>query len=103
MKKLFKFLSFIKPYWKQVVFAMIFLICVVFMDLTIPRLVQRIIDEGIYENDLTLVVNTTLLMLGISVFYAIRDAIATEQKLAPELQAPATPEAVLKAIEAGQA
>ncbi len=43
------------------------------------------------------------LMLGISVFYAIRDAIATEQKLAPELQAPATPEAVLKAIEAGQA
>jgi len=67
MKKLFKFLSFIKPYWKQVVFAMIFLICVVFMDLTIPRLVQRIIDEGIYKNDLTLVANTTLIMLGISV------------------------------------
>jgi len=67
MKKLFKFLSFIKPYWKQVVFAMIFLICVVFMDLTIPRLVQRIIDDGIYQNDLTLVANTTLLMLGISV------------------------------------
>ena len=43
------------------------------------------------------------LMLGISVFYAIRDAIATEQKSAPELHAPATPEAVLKAIEAGQA
>jgi len=67
MKKLFKFLSFIKPYWKQVVFAMIFLICVVFMDLTIPRLVQRIIDEGIYKNDLMLVANTTLIMLGISV------------------------------------
>jgi len=67
MKKIFKFLSFIKPYWKQVVFAMIFLICVVFMDLTIPRLVQRIIDEGIYKNDLTLVANTTLIMLGISV------------------------------------
>jgi len=67
MKKIFKFLSFIKPYRKQVVFAMIFLICVVFMDLTIPRLVQRIIDEGIYKNDLTLVANTTLIMLGISV------------------------------------
>jgi xanthine dehydrogenase large subunit len=42
------------------------------------------------------------LMLGISVFYAIRDAITTAQKPAPELHAPATPEAVLKAIEAGQ-
>ena len=43
------------------------------------------------------------LMLGISVFYAIRDAIATEQMPLPDLQAPATPEAVLNAIEAGWA
>jgi xanthine dehydrogenase large subunit len=42
------------------------------------------------------------LMLGISVFYAIRDAIATEGESAPELQAPATPESVLNAIDAGR-
>jgi len=39
------------------------------------------------------------LMLGISAFHAIRDAIATEGSPLPDLQAPATPEAVLKAIE----
>lgn len=39
------------------------------------------------------------LMLGISAFHAIRDAIATDEKPLPDLQAPATPEAVLKAIE----
>ena len=39
------------------------------------------------------------LMLGISVFHAIRDAIATDTNPLPDLQAPATPEAVLKAIE----
>jgi len=39
------------------------------------------------------------LMLGISAFHAIRDAIATDAKPLPDLQAPATPEAVLKAIE----
>ena len=38
------------------------------------------------------------LMLGISAFHAIRDAIASDDQPLPDLQAPATPEAVLKAI-----
>ncbi len=42
------------------------------------------------------------LMLGISAFLAIRDAIATDDRPRPNLQAPATPEAVLKAIEGGE-
>ena len=40
-------------------------------------------------------------MLGISAFHAIRDAIATYERPLPDLQAPATPEAVLLAIEGG--
>jgi len=43
------------------------------------------------------------LMLAISVFHAIRDAIATDGDPLPALDAPATPEAVLRAIEAGSA
>ena len=43
------------------------------------------------------------LMLGISAFHAIRDAIVTDAEPLPDLQAPATPEAVLKAIEGGGA
>jgi xanthine dehydrogenase large subunit len=39
------------------------------------------------------------LMLGISAFHAIRDAISSDDNPLPDLQAPATPEAVLKAIE----
>lgn len=39
------------------------------------------------------------LMLAISVFHAIRDAIATDSMPLPDLQAPATPEAVLNAIQ----
>jgi xanthine dehydrogenase large subunit len=37
------------------------------------------------------------LMLGLSAFYAIRDAIAENEVSAPDLQAPATPEAILRA------
>lgn len=39
------------------------------------------------------------LMLAISVFHAIRDAIASDDDPLPALDAPATPEAVLRAIE----
>ena len=38
-------------------------------------------------------------MLALSVFFAIRDAIATEANPLPDLAAPATPEAVLRAFE----
>lgn len=38
------------------------------------------------------------LMLGISVFHAIRDAIASDARPLPDLQAPATPEAVMRAL-----
>ena len=41
------------------------------------------------------------LMLAISVFHAIRDAIATAANPAPALDAPATPEAVLRALGGG--
>ena len=38
-------------------------------------------------------------MLSLSVFHAIRDAIATDAQPLPDLQAPATPEAVLNAVD----
>lgn len=67
MKKLLKLSKYLKPYWKEALLSILFLICVVFMDLAIPRLVQRIIDKGITPRDMDVVANTTLLMLGISV------------------------------------
>lgn len=42
---------------------MLLLTSVVIMDLAIPRLIQRIIDQGIGRNDLRVVLNTTLVML----------------------------------------
>lgn len=41
------------------------------MDLMIPRLIQRLIDQGIAQNNLTLVIQTTLWMLAISLVSTI--------------------------------
>ena len=61
-----KLLHFVRPYWKRSLLALVLLTTLVFLDLTIPRLVQRIIDQGIHAGDMDVVLQTSLLMLGIS-------------------------------------
>ena len=66
MDQIFKLASFIRPYWKRAALALVLLTALVFMDLAIPRLIQRIIDQGIGQHDQQVVIRTALLMLGIS-------------------------------------
>ncbi|MEW6333240.1 MAG: ABC transporter transmembrane domain-containing protein, partial [Thermodesulfobacteriota bacterium] len=66
MKPLPMIAHFVKPYWKRAALAMVLLAALVLMDLAIPRLIQRIIDQGIGQDDRGTVVGTALLMLFIS-------------------------------------
>ncbi|MBE3068110.1 MAG: ABC transporter ATP-binding protein, partial [Chloroflexi bacterium] len=67
MKQVFKLLRFVKPYWKKSLLSLALLVVVVLLDLAIPRLVQRIIDQGITPQNMKVVTSTFLLMLGISI------------------------------------
>jgi ATP-binding cassette subfamily B multidrug efflux pump len=66
MIQLRKILPFVKPYWKRSVVALILLTTLVFMDLSIPRLIQRIIDQGVNQHNMHVVVQTSIIMLSIS-------------------------------------
>jgi ATP-binding cassette subfamily B multidrug efflux pump len=66
MKHLFAFTSFLRPYWRRAAMSLLLLTTLVFMDLSIPRLTQRIIDQGIRRQDQQVVIQTGLLMLAIS-------------------------------------
>jgi ATP-binding cassette subfamily B protein len=82
MKHLRKILPFAAPYWHRSVLALFLLVSVVLMDLAIPRLIERIIDQGIAGDNLQLVLNTTLIMLGItalSTLFAIGNNILSVQ------------------------
>jgi ABC-type multidrug transport system fused ATPase/permease subunit len=70
MKDILKLKRFITPYIWQSILALVMLTSVVFMDLSIPRLIQRIIDQGITSGNLNVVLNTTLIMLGLTVLSA---------------------------------
>ena len=67
MKDLFKLFHFIQPYWRRSSLALTLLTSLVFLDLSIPRLIQRLIDQGISANNQQVVTETALLMIGISV------------------------------------
>ena len=67
MNQIRKLFPFIKPYWKPASTSLILLTAVVFLDLSIPRLVQRIIDDGINTGNYDVVFQTAALMLGISI------------------------------------
>jgi ATP-binding cassette subfamily B multidrug efflux pump len=66
MRDIRRLLGFVRPYTRLAVVALVMLTALVVMDLAIPRLIQRIIDEGIAKRDRGVVVQTALVMLGIS-------------------------------------
>ena len=71
MRALQKLLRFVKPYTNYALLSLLLLFIMVFLELAIPRLIQRIIDQGIKQNNLTVVWQTSLLMLGISLLSAL--------------------------------
>jgi len=60
------FLPYIKPYWKAVLLAPLLMVLEVICDLAQPTLLARIVDRGIAQGDVNLVLRTGLLMILIA-------------------------------------
>ncbi|OWR27168.1 multidrug ABC transporter ATP-binding protein [Saccharibacillus sp. O23] len=56
--------KYLKPYWLPALLAPLFMVLEVVMDLMQPRLLQRIVDDGIAAGDVGEIRRTGLLMLG---------------------------------------
>jgi len=66
MKPLLKIAVLIIPYWKIAMLGPLLMIIEVSMDLLQPRLIQHIIDDGIAQLDTSLIVNTSMVMIILS-------------------------------------
>ncbi len=66
-----KLLVYLRPYWKQALIAPLLMILEVSMDLMQPRMMERIVDEGIKPGNQTLVLNTGVLMIGFALLGAV--------------------------------
>ncbi len=71
MSSLRRSFKYLKPYTKEAVGAVVLLALVVAANLSIPRLVQVIIDEGVARQDLRIITRTSLLMIAASILSAL--------------------------------
>ena len=63
--------GFLRPYWKEALVAPLLMVLEVVMDLAQPRYLERIVDVGIAQMDLGVVMRTGLTMLGVAAIGAV--------------------------------
>ncbi len=71
MSELKRSFGYLRPYTKEAAGAIILLGLVVAANLAIPRLVQVIVDDGIVNRDMDVILRTSLLMIGASLLSAL--------------------------------
>ena len=71
MNAALKLARYLKPYWLSAILAPLLMLLEVSMDLMQPRMIQRIVDEGIMQYNLDVVIQTGLLMVGLAFIGAI--------------------------------
>jgi len=71
MNEVRKLFHFIKPYKKLAFFSLVMLMAMVVLDLAVPRLVGHLIDKGIKQKDMAVVLGTSALMLCMSALSAL--------------------------------
>ena len=69
-RNILRILSFVKPYRLQALAAVLLLLVAVLIELIQPRLIQRVIDEGIAQGDLTVITVTVGIMIALAIFEA---------------------------------
>ena len=95
MKSLWKLLRYLKPYWKAAVIAPFLMALEVGMDLLQPYMLSRIVDDGIAQKDMNVVITTGLMMIGFAIigafggtsngFFAIRASVSASTDLRKDL------------------
>lgn len=70
MKSLMRLYAFVRPYRMQAVAALALLLGMVVADLIIPHLTRKIIDEGIVPGNFSVILSTSLIMVGASLLSA---------------------------------
>ncbi len=66
-----KLVRFLKPYWHWALLAPFLMVLEVAMDLMQPRMIERIVDEGIAQLNMPLIIQTGLLMVGLACIGAL--------------------------------
>ena len=70
MKSITHLWRFVKPYGRLAVLGLLLLAVVVAVDLALPRLMQELINTGIRQRDMGVILNISLIMVGLTLVSA---------------------------------
>jgi ATP-binding cassette subfamily B multidrug efflux pump len=70
MKSLLRLQSFIRPYTKQVVLALLVLVVLTSISLTVPFIIGQVIDQGLANKNVQLIITAALILMGIGIVSA---------------------------------
>jgi ATP-binding cassette subfamily B protein len=65
MRSLFRLRLFVRPYWKQVLLALLALTLLTALKLVVPLIIRQVIDQGLTNGDVRLIVTAALILLVI--------------------------------------
>jgi ATP-binding cassette subfamily B protein len=65
MRSLFRLRPFVRPYWKQVLLALLALTLLTALKLVVPLIIRQVIDQGLTNGDVRLFVTAALILLVI--------------------------------------
>ena len=71
MSPIRRILSYLGPYRRLSIYAILMLVASVAVELMIPQMIRRIIDEGIALRDMNVILATTALMIGAALIEAV--------------------------------
>lgn len=71
MKSLLRLRGFLRPYWSQIAFALTALILLTLISLTVPLIIRQVIDQGLLDQDVTLVITAAVVLLCIGILRSI--------------------------------
>ncbi len=71
MKHIQKLLPFARPYLSLAIVSLVLLTLTLLIDLAIPRLIARIIDQGVTARNMQIVLQTSAIMIALSLFQVI--------------------------------
>jgi ATP-binding cassette subfamily B protein len=70
MRALLRLRGFVRPYWSQVLLALLALALMTGISLTIPLIIREVIDEGLLNQDAQLLITAAILLLVIGIVRA---------------------------------
>ena len=71
MKQLLRLSPFLRAYWWQILLSLIFLLCLTGLSLVIPGIIRQVIDVGLSQGEVTLLIQSATIILVTGITRAI--------------------------------